>query len=271
MGRVSVLGSVVAVLVLVGAACTSPPPPSPPPGSVATITVQGQLVTVGGPDGSTVAVASSDQAGLPPTPAGFEFPIGALDITIGNVTAGSVAEVTISLEEAVDSVHKLIGGVWDSFATDGTTGATVSPDGLTVTLLLQDGGRGDNDATADGVIHDPVAPSKSTSLHHVTIWESDVAYADTLPAIVDWVGYGSFAYNQGMGGCNMLDGGAGWTKSFTRVDSQTVHVRLTLDWFEGDNGVDGYGCGVNDVLNVGLLDSGGTEVAFALISLVSNT
>ena len=101
----------------------------------------------------------------------------------------------------------------------------------------------------------------------MTTWQSDIAYADTLPAIVDWVGYGSYAYNEGLGGCNIVDGGAGWTESFTRIDPQTVRVRLTLDWVEGDNGVDGYGCGVNDVLNAGLLDGGGTEVAFELIAL----
>ncbi len=121
----------------------------------------------------------------------------------------------------------------------------------------------------------PAAPEPplppSTDLQHVTTWQSDIAYADTLPAIVDWVGYGSFAYNEGLGGCNIVDGGAGWTESFTRIDPQTVRVRLTLDWVEGDNGVDGYGCGVNDVLNAGLLDGGGTEVAFELIALISHT
>ena len=115
----------------------------------------------------------------------------------------------------------------------------------------------------------PLPPS--TDVHHVTTWQSDIAYAATLPDIVDWVGYGSYAYNEGLGGCNIVDGGAGWTESFTRIDPQTVRVRLTLDWVEGDNGVDGYGCGVNDVLNVGLLDGGGTEVAFELISLISHT
>ena len=102
--------------------------------------------------------------------------------------------------------------------------------------------------------------------------EADVAYLDTDPAIVDWVGYGSFLYNQGLGGCNIVDGGgAGWTESFTRLDPTTVRVRLTLDWVEGDNGIDGYGCGVNDPLNVGLLDSNGNEVTFELIPLVSHT
>lgn len=117
----------------------------------------------------------------------------------------------------------------------------------------------------------PPPPPPSTDIDHLTVWEADVAYPETSPAIVDWVGYGSFAYNQGLGGCNIVDGGDGWTESFTRIDPSTVRVRLTLDWVEGDNGVDGYGCGVNDVLNVGLLDGAANEVAFELIPLVSHT
>ena len=114
-------------------------------------------------------------------------------------------------------------------------------------------------------------PPPSTDVAHVTTWEGDVVHADTLPDIVDWVGYGSFAYNLGLGGCNIVDGGAGWTESFTRLDAQTVRVRISLDWVEGDNGVDGYGCGVNDPLFVGLLDGGGSELAFEEIPLLSHT
>ena len=114
-------------------------------------------------------------------------------------------------------------------------------------------------------------PPPSTDVQHVTVWQADVPYAEAGPAIVDWVGYGSYAYNEGLGGCNIVDGGAGFSESFTRIDAATVRVRITLDWVEGDNGVDGYGCGVNDPLHVGLLDSGGAEVAFELIPLLSHT
>ena len=114
-------------------------------------------------------------------------------------------------------------------------------------------------------------PPPTTDVNHLTVWEADVAYADTNPEIVGWVGYGSLLYNKGLGGCNVVEGGAGWSESFTRIDSATVRVRLTLGWIEGDNGVDGYGCGVNDPLNVGLKDGNGNEVTFALIPLVSHS
>lgn len=117
----------------------------------------------------------------------------------------------------------------------------------------------------------PPPEPPDTNLHHVTIWQGDVAHPDSDPDIVDWVGYGSFAYNIGLGGCSILEGGAGWTESFVRIDPATVRVTITLDWIEGDNGIDPYGCGVVDELNAGLLDATGSEVAFGLIPLVSHS
>ncbi len=160
MRRFTVLGVVVAAVVLVAGGCVDPPPP--PPGEVtATVTVGGEVVTVSVPAGLTVTVDSADLGALPAVPEGLVFPLGALDITVGGVTPGGVAHVTVTLPSAVDSVVKLIGGVWDPFTPDGTTGATLSPDGMTTTVDLQDGGRGDNDNTADGTIVDPLAPANA--------------------------------------------------------------------------------------------------------------
>ncbi len=151
-------------LVLLGSmACATPggsvaPPPG---GSVATIDVGGQTVTVAGPEGSTVTVVSADLGSLPSPPPDLELPVGALSIDVAGVTPGSVATVTVTLEQPVDSVLKLLGGVWDPFAPDGTTGATVSPSGLTITLQLQDGGRGDTDGAPDGKISDPMLPTNA--------------------------------------------------------------------------------------------------------------
>ena len=116
-------------------------------------------------------------------------------------------------------------------------------------------------------------PPPPPGQHHVTVWETDVAYADTQPDIVDWEGFGSFAYNAAgpTFGCEILDGGTGWAASFDRIDAATVHVRLSLDWYEGNNGGLGYGCGVNDVLHIGLNDAGGAQVAFELIPLASHS
>lgn len=117
----------------------------------------------------------------------------------------------------------------------------------------------------------PPEPPPDTNLHHLTTWEAEVAYADSGPEVVDWVGYGSYAYNAGLGGCNIVDGGDGFTETFLRLDPATLRVTITLDWIEGENGVDPYGCGVNEFLSVGLRDAGGNEVAFELIPLKSHT
>jgi hypothetical protein len=76
------------------------------------------------------------------------------------------------------------------------------------------------------------------------MWQTDVTYPDTQPDVIDWVGYGSFGYDDGLGGCNLVDGGAGFSQLFLCPDPNTVRVTLALDWIEGDNGIDPYGCGV---------------------------
>ncbi len=113
------------------------------------------------------------------------------------------------------------------------------------------------------------APSPSTNLNHLTIWQGEVTYPNTEPDIVSWIGYGSFAYNTGPG-CDILEGGSGWTQAFTRLDDTTVRVTITLDWLEGNNSGAGYGCGVHDI-HAGLRDAGGTEVAFAVLPVISHT
>ena len=117
----------------------------------------------------------------------------------------------------------------------------------------------------------PPSPPPDTNLYHLTVWQADVTYPDTQPDIVDWVGYGSFVYNDGLGGCNLVDGGAGFSESFVRLDPNTVRVTLTLDWIEGENGIDPYGCGVQPELSVGLLDGLGNEVAQPQVPLLSHT
>ncbi len=168
----SVLVAAVAV-VLVGAACSPQPittPGTSPPSSTATLTVGGQQVTVSVPVGLTVTVASADPAALPATPAGLVLPFGAIAIDVQNVSPGEVARISVALPSPVTTVRKLISGVWDPFAPDGTTGASLSPDGLTVTLDLQDGGRGDSDGVADGTIVDPLVPG----IEQVTITSDGV-------------------------------------------------------------------------------------------------
>lgn len=138
-------------------ACGPPPTATPPttstptdPGATVVVPVGSETVTVSGPTTSTVAAASA--------------PLGAIAIEVRDVPVGSVQRVTVQLSRPVDSVRKLIDGSWQRFVHDGVTGSSISADGMTITLDLQDGGRGDNDGVANGTILDPVAPLEATRL-----------------------------------------------------------------------------------------------------------
>lgn len=143
-------------------------PPTTPPGSSTTVTLGDQTIEVTAPDGSVVTATAAPPEGLPPAPQGLEFPIGALDVQIDGVTPGSVARLTLALSQPAQTFRKLVGGAWDRFVTDGVTGGSLSPDGLTLTLDVRDGGRGDDDGLADGKIADPIALGDITSLTILT-------------------------------------------------------------------------------------------------------
>ena len=135
-----------------------------PPGSTATVLIGAETVTVSVATSQTVTVSPTPPGSVPAAPSGVSFPLGALSIDVQNVAPGAVAHVTIVVQHPVTLVRKLIGGAWDPFFSDGTTGASVSADGLTISLDLQDGGRGDSDGVANGTIVDPVAPADATTL-----------------------------------------------------------------------------------------------------------
>jgi hypothetical protein len=161
MRRSLVLPAAVAVLGIGLIGCTSPPGAAP--GNVATVVVGGETVTVTVPAGLTVH-AAVDTSKLPPAPPGVTFPIGALDIEVSGAVPGAIVPITESLPTPVDLFRKLVGGTWDRFRFDGLTGSTVSADGRTITIDVQDGGRGDDDGTRNGSISDPGAPGDATVL-----------------------------------------------------------------------------------------------------------
>jgi hypothetical protein len=129
----------------------------------------GQVVTAEVSEGLTVELDPEEMGVLPPAPSGFEFPVGAVGVDVGGVVPGSVVRVEVGFSSPVDTVRKLIDGVWERFEHDGLTGALVAPDGLSASLDLQDGGRGDGDGVANGVIVDPLAPTAATSLAITTV------------------------------------------------------------------------------------------------------
>lgn len=126
----------------------------------------GGYVTLEAPAGiELVDVQATANPSPGDTPAGAVFPVGFLDFRIEGISPGEAVAVTIILHggETVDSYYKYgpepgdPADHWYAFDYDGTTGAEF-PAGQIV-LHLVDGGRGDSDLTADGVIVDPGAPA----------------------------------------------------------------------------------------------------------------
>jgi len=100
-------------------------------------------------DGMADTDGSLNQAGKP---AGYAFPNGMVSYVVAGVTPGGTATVVISYPEAIPAdsrVYKV-----DSAGFHEFPGAVIN--GNTVTLTLTDGGAGDADGVANGVIDDPV-------------------------------------------------------------------------------------------------------------------
>ncbi len=134
------------------------------PGSTVVVPVGSETVTVSGPTTATVAASATPLDSLPEIPSDAATPLGAIAIELRGVPAGSVQRVTVHLSHPVDAVRKLIDGTWQRFVHDGVTGSSISADGRTITLDLQDGGRGDGDGLANGTIVDPIVPLEATRL-----------------------------------------------------------------------------------------------------------
>ncbi len=149
--RVRVGCSVVVALAVAAAAGCSPTSQAL---STVHLTVGAQRVTASSPTG-VLSVTPAEMSSVPPAPTGSVLPVGVLNVSVTDVTPGSVVTVTITLPRKVTSFLKLEGGDWVPFPVVGSTGATLSSSGKTVTLRLQDGGRGDDDGAANGVIEDP--------------------------------------------------------------------------------------------------------------------
>ena len=109
-------------------------------------------------------VSTVDPASLAPAPAGTSFPLGALQFSVEGIAPGATVEVQITFpaEILVSTYFKFDGDDWYEFYVDGVTGATVTPG--KVILKLTDGGRGDHDSSANGVIVDPGSIALSDTL-----------------------------------------------------------------------------------------------------------
>ena len=126
-------------------------------------------------------------------PDNIQFNLGVLDFKIDNIQVGGTVEVGLILPLSTIPVTYYMYGPtpdntnphWYEFLYDGTTGAQLigqatitSPDGVNIErnlikLVFIDGGRGDTDLSANGVIIDPGAPvvtSSSTSSGSLSMW-----------------------------------------------------------------------------------------------------
>jgi hypothetical protein len=118
--------------------------------------VNGQYATLASPAGTTLAnVAAIDPATLPPPPSAAQLPVGVFTFAVRGLAPGGAANVDVFLSlpsgTSIDSYFKFQNNTWQQFG-----GATIA--GNHVTLALVDGGAGDGDGVANGVIVDPGAP-----------------------------------------------------------------------------------------------------------------
>lgn len=134
----------------------------------------GGYVTAVASEGSVLTNVTT--APGPPPPPGVLLPHGIIGFT---VTAAPTATVTVTFpagSEPLTAYRKFgstdaqPGDHWYDFAWDGTTGASLA--GNVVTLHLRDDNRGDDDLTTNGVVVDPggpaVADTDSDGLSDVT-------------------------------------------------------------------------------------------------------
>ncbi|MCG8403966.1 MAG: HYR domain-containing protein [Phycisphaerales bacterium] len=133
--------------------------------------LNGDFLTVAAPSGTTLANVSSGNNPSPAdAPAGVVFPAGFISYEVNNVPAGGQVQIQIIADlpagTTIDTYWKFGPEPtnptphWYEFLFDGTTGAEI--DGNVITLNLTDGQRGDDDLTANGTIADPGAPATQT-------------------------------------------------------------------------------------------------------------
>jgi hypothetical protein len=132
--------------------------------SVASATGAGTInlsTSTGGAYLSNYSALSDSASGVNQTgkPSGYTFPYGLVTYTVKGISVGGTAVVTITYPSALASgtlIYKVGSTGFYQF-----TNAVIS--GSTVALTLTDGGAGDSDGTANGVIVDPVGAASPPS------------------------------------------------------------------------------------------------------------
>jgi Ca2+-binding RTX toxin-like protein len=143
------------------------------------------LVSPSGTSLSAVSIADNPAPNAANAPKNVDFPIGFLSFDANGISAGAATQVTVLLPtgKSANTYWKYDPNRgWYEFLYDGTTGAEFldsNNDGKNDKIILHfvDGGRGDNDGTANGKITDPGAPAlpKSNNVNDPPVLTNAIA------------------------------------------------------------------------------------------------
>ncbi|MEQ1870892.1 MAG: choice-of-anchor U domain-containing protein [Vicinamibacterales bacterium] len=125
------------------------------PTSIGTISTGVGNVTLTTGTGLFRSVEGLPSSEVPPPPAGVTFPHGAMAFEVYDVPVGGTITVSIETPGATSGYWKVVNGTWRRY-----TGGTPFLRGLLLTLT--DGGTGDADGRANGIIVDPGAIGVTT-------------------------------------------------------------------------------------------------------------
>jgi hypothetical protein len=264
--------------------------------NIAEVTSRGSnsgSVKIVSPSGSEVKDQSSDNVSSGTLPAGAIDLVGALNFRVESITAGSSIDVQFVIP-AGTTANKVVKPKVGGGFIDLTSYATFNSDSNTVTIRYTDGGIGDADGTANGVIVDPImfwnfagtvpssssgssggdSPSggggggggapKQTALYFQVVDPADSTKIYAKPVCVEI--YSRTLFPQFMGtGCSGADG---------RINVLVADAKVSIRVFELGNGAvyrEYLGEVANDTftLDGGIFFTGTTRFAISLLGAKS--
>ncbi len=160
------------------------------PGSALAVDTPGGSVQVMAPSGGVLSnVTNTDVGDLPkPLPPELTAPDGAIGYTVSGVSPSSTVSVTIHL-----TFHPAGYLFIDASGAFYNAGSLATITGDTVTLTIKDGGLGDDNAAANGVITDPGIPVQAPPTYVATVFTASSGsltsgQSVTLTATVYFIG-----------------------------------------------------------------------------------
>lgn len=157
----------------------------------ANVASERNLVSFVAPAGTQfIAVSSASSPSFAIVPGRPQFPVGLFTWQLQGLAPGAAVDVKLLVGDAffVNAYYRFGPtpdqplGHWDTYGYDGTTGAVIN--GQTITLHLVDGGRGDDDLAPNGVIRELGAPADGPKTFVVTN-SNDAGPGSLRQAILD--------------------------------------------------------------------------------------